>query len=82
MASSLFWGRFLFPTIYSHPYVDIFVPDYDVMHVYNSPLSDTFPYGILEYRKHLYSFTLSITVDVDIWFGCLRLFAYSLLVYR
>lgn len=26
---------------------------YPIIHVYNFPLSDIMPYGILEYRKHL-----------------------------
>lgn len=51
-----------------------------IIHVYNFLLSYFLSYGILEYRRNLYSFTagisFSITVNVDIEVGCLRFFGY------
>lgn len=47
-----------------------------IIHVYNFSLPDTWSYGILEYRRNLYHVNkCSTTVDVDIWFRCLRLFS-------
>lgn len=56
-----------FSIYYSSPQLNT---SHTIIHVYNFLLPDTLLYGILEYRKHLYSFTekinFSIAVDVDI----------------